>query len=256
MATSNIKPQHTNTTVYNGGGICNQIIRNVCVSEIARKYNLKFSYICYPETLELGIPLFIGGNHFYPTYMEFDDDKFEEYIDVNGPQVLQQNIYVHPYYFQTPFTARYLRQLFSTEPVRTDIIQANKYRERYEKNVDLCIHVRLGDAAQFNPGLEYYDHMLQNVTPWYDTGYIVSDEIGHPLCQELIQKYRLTVFEGSPIETLMFGSTCKYILTSGGTFSWMMGVLGFFSQVYCPNMENLTPWHGNIFVFEDWIKST
>jgi len=49
----------------------------------------------------------------------------------------------------------------------------------------------------------------------------------------------------------MFGSTCQHIVLSGGTFSWLIGFLGFFSDVYFPsNREKV--WYGDIFVFPRW----
>ena len=38
-----------------------------------------------------------------------------------------------------------------------------------------------------------------------------------------------------PVKTIQFGSTCKHIVLSHGSFSAMIGYLGFFSQVYYPN---------------------
>jgi hypothetical protein len=245
--------KHSNTTIYNGGGICNHIIRNICSSEIAKKYNLKFSYIVYDEMIELGLEPFIDGKLFYDSFIEFDEGMFEKHI-TKEISSLTTNIHVGPYYFQNPFTAKYLRNYFLTDDVRTSIINNNKFKERYNNNNDLCIHVRLGDGSRFNPGFEYYDRMIQKQLPTYEHGYIVSDEINNPICQQLIEKYQLEIFNGNAIETLMFGSTCKYILLSSGTFSWMMGIMGFNSDVFFPDLEKREKWHGDIFVFNDWIK--
>ena len=244
----------TNTTICNNGQFCNQLIRNICSSQIAKKYNLKFTYISYPETLELGIPLYIDGQFYYDSYIDFSDGNFEDYITNNHE--LKQNIDVTKHFFQNPFIALHIRNYLTSDAIKPNIIQKNKFIERYNNNNDLCIHVRLGDTVQFNPGFEYYDNMIQNQIPEYDKAYITSDEITHPICKALIEKYDLTVFNSNALETLMFGSTCKYILLSSGTFSWMMGILGFNSKVFYPNVENRDKWHGDIFVFDDWIKET
>jgi hypothetical protein len=48
----------------------------------------------------------------------------------------------------------------------------------------------------------------------------------------------------------MFASSCKNVVLSNGTFSWLIGLLGFYSNVYYPKIK--TVWHGDIFVFPDW----
>lgn len=247
--------KHSNTTIYNKGGLCNHIIRNICSSIIAKKYNLKFSYIVYGEMIELGLEPYIDGELFHNSFIEFDEKMFEKYISKENDEVLTQNIHVGTYYFQNAFIANYLRNYFSTDPVRTSIINHNKYKERYNNNDDLCIHVRLGDGSQFNPGFDYYDRMIREQIPnKYTKRFIMSDDINHPICQQLIETHNLEIFNGNAVETLMFGSTCKYILLSSGTFSWMMGVFGFYSQIFFPNMENRQKWHGDIFIFNDWTK--
>jgi len=70
----------------------------------------------------------------------------------------------------------------------------------------------------------------------------------------LIDKYNLTVFEGNEVQTMQFGSTCKHIVLSKGTFSWWIGVLSFDSNVWFPENKNIKPWHGEIFIFPEWNK--
>jgi hypothetical protein len=51
----------------------------------------------------------------------------------------------------------------------------------------------------------------------------------------------------------MFGSTCKNIILTGGTFSWL---IGFFSlknsNVFYPELQDR--WYGDIFSFSSWEK--
>jgi len=244
----------SNTTNGSPGGFCNQLIRNICSSEIAKKYNLKFTYNYHNECLYLGIPLYTEGQLQYYSYKIFGDADFENYITNNYD--LKQNIIVNQHYFQTPFNAHYVRNYLLRDDIKPGIIQNNKFKERYDNNRDLFIHVRLGDAAKFNPGFTYYDNMIQNKIPEYDMAYISSDEMSHPICQQLINKYNMKEIVDNPIETIMYGSTCKYILLSAGTFSWIIGVLGFNSTIFCPNLEyeNTEKWHGNLFIFDNWIK--
>ena len=49
------------TTTYNNGRLCNQIIRNLAVSFIAKKHNLNVNYANYDLiSSQLVIDLFIG----------------------------------------------------------------------------------------------------------------------------------------------------------------------------------------------------
>jgi hypothetical protein len=54
------------------------------------------------------------------------------------------------------------------------------------------------------------------------------------------------------VDTIMFGSTCNNIILSGGTFSWLIGFLAFFSKnIFYPKMQE--KWYDiNIFDFENW----
>mgnify|MGYP006925716681 CR=1 FL=1 len=56
-----------------------------------------------------------------------------------------------------------------------------------------------------------------------------NDVIKH--LRSLIQ----TIIDYDEIQTFQFASTCKNIILSHGTFSAMIGYLGFFSNVYFPN---------------------
>jgi len=40
--------------------------------------------------------------------------------------------------------------------IKSNIIQKNKFKERYNNNNDLFIHIRLGDIEHFSPGIDYY----------------------------------------------------------------------------------------------------
>ena len=54
-------------------------------------------------------------------------------------------------------------------------------------------------------------------------------------------------------KTIMFGSTCDKLILSGGTFSWLIGFLAFFSKnIYYIEFEK--KWYGEIFSFSKWIK--
>jgi hypothetical protein len=244
----------TNTTIYNVNGLCNHIFRNLVCSEISKKYNLKFSYIAYGEMEALGLHTFIDGKFFYDTFIDFDENDFRYYIQNNI--VLKQNIHVHHCYFQNPFIANYLYDYFRREEIKNDILKANQFKDRYCNNNDLIIHIRLTDSKECNPGLEYYENMLKKTDP-YENGYLATDEIDHSICKYLIEKYGFIPLEYNAVDTIKFGSTCNQMILSGGTFSWMIGALGYDTKkIFCPDYNKYPVWHGDIFVFDHWIKDT
>ena len=98
-----------------------------------------------------------------------------------------------------------------------------------------------------------YNKVIEDIQ--FTNGYISSDSLDHPICNELIQKYNLKpLLTEDCIDIIMFGSTCKNIILSNGTFSWMIGALGYHSTIYYPDPKLKQSWHGDIFVFEDWNK--
>jgi hypothetical protein len=110
--------------------------------------------------------------------------------------------------------------------------------------------VRLGDVAQFNPGYNYYDNAIKACGA--TSGFISSDSPDHPIVTALAEKYKLEVFHNNEVNSIMFASTCKHLVLSHGTFSWIMGVLGYFSDVYIPPKHIMKQWCGDIFDMPDW----
>lgn len=72
-----------------------------------------------------------------------------------------------------------------------------------------------------------------------------------PFCQKLIKKYGLRIYIFDEINTIMFGNTCAKILMSGGTFSWIIGLLVYHTKDLYYSQVN-QKWYGNIFLFEYW----
>ena len=101
-----------------------------------------------------------------------------------------------------------------------------------------------------NSNLAYYNEILSGLA--FEKGYISSDSIDDDMCKILIKKYNLQIINFCEISTIMFATTCKKILLSGGTFSWLIGFLAFYSDaIYYPKRKNT--WYDDIFVFDDWI---
>ena len=234
------------------GRFANHFFRDLACSFIAGKNNTKFLYGPYKhKILRLGINLFEGEKN-YNDVITLNDQTFFQYI--NEDKKLDKNFSLYSSYCQTEEFANYLYNFLNENENKKRIMEHNVYKERYNNNNDVFIHIRLGDVSHFqenNHNFEYFDNILQNLK--FDKGYISSDSINHDICQKLINKYNLNIFNEEEVQTIMFGSTCKHIILSAGTFSWMIGIFGFFSQVYYKPIKHR--WYSDeIFNIPTWNK--
>lgn len=236
------------TDGISGARFGNFFFRNLAVHCIAKKNNIPIEYYHYGNYMkDMGIDLYSEGNGQYNQIQLLTEDNFFDILQSNIP--LNANIqFAKDVFCQTREFSNYARAYLHEPSQKNKIIQANIFKERYNNNKDVFIHVRLGDSVQHNPGFVYYDHILSQIE--FENGYISSDSIWHPICQELIKKYNLQIIQYNEVNTIMFASTCKYILLSHGTFSWMIGVLAYYSVIYYAKRKSI--WHGDIFVFDDW----
>jgi hypothetical protein len=150
---------------------------------------------------------------------------------------------------QDPEFAKHLHAWFRTLTVQESLMAANRHKERYNANNDVFVHVRLDDASAWNPGYAFYDRAITESGA--TSGYISSDSPDHPIVQGLIARHNLQLVEADEVETLMLASTCRHIVLSHGTFSWIMGALGLFSTVYVAPKPTVA-WCGDIFVIDSW----
>ena len=237
----------TNSTVGTAGRFCNHLIRNIAASVLAEKANLTFNYSYKEELSALGIRLF-NGSKIYAHTAIMNDDVF--FAAINNPG-FEANLFMDWTSAQTPEFSTYLYNYFKDPSHRGSVLYANFYKTRYNTNNDVFVHVRLGDAAQWTPGAEYYDTALSKLT--FEKGYISTDQKDHPIVKHLIEKWGLILYENSEVLTIMFGSTCKHLVLSHGTFSYVIGLLGFYSDVYCPPDQH-NVWCGKIFDLPGWTK--
>ena len=232
------------TTTASNGRFCNQIIRNLAVSKIAEKNDLFVEYSSHEEMKQLGIHLFIGKQSYEKTVSLTDANYFSIY-----DQKIRYNLNPNNDYFQTKEIIKILYE--HIQSVKNNIIENNPFKARYEKNNDVCLHIRLTDAAQFNPGAQYYLNTLASIT--FEKLYITTDDTNHSIITQIIQKYpRAVLFKLNEVQTLQFASTCKYVVLSNGSFSAVIGYLAFFSTVYYCKIDPTKMWHGDMFSIPGW----
>ena len=237
------------STTKDNGRLCNQIIRNIAVSIIAQKHNLLVNYCNNTSFIELGIFLFIGTKTFENTILLTDTN----YFNILNSNDLKYNLNPNENYFQTKEITNLIYEYLNSEPIKNNIINNNKYKERYNNNNDLFVHIRLGDMAHNNPGLYYYINTINRIN--YSHLYISTDSLDHPLIFNLKQSFpKLIIINSNEINTIQFASTCKNIILSHGSFSAVIGYLSFFSQIYYPEYESGKIWYGDMFSINNWNK--
>ena len=236
-----------NTTLLKGGRLGNKLFRNVVCSILAEKNDLKFSYDAYVETVRLGIPLFTTGSKIFDDNILMYDDEVEKIYNSK----LTSNIVLHDGFFHNPFCGKLVYDYFRLH--EKTIRKTNLYKDRYNNNNDVYLHIRLGDVEQFNKGYDYYDEVLSSIC--YSKGFISSDSIEHDICKRLVEKHKLEIFDDDEIHTFMFASTCKHIVLTDGSFSYLIGALALpSSNIFYPESNHKSRWCGDIYVIESWNK--
>jgi len=232
-------------------------------SRIAEMNNLKFVYDKHARMNNLGVSYYTEGTNTYDTTLlitdeiidriVFDESAYQSFL--HGNNIFFKKHHYSPFdhmqsysWCQTSKIASYIKSKIDSQ--MDHIISSNPNKNRYNNNNSVFVHVRLGDIVPlgFSVSYDYYDKVLSSLS--FESGYISSDSIDDEICQKLIQKYNLTVYDSDELSTIQFAAVNKYLVLSTGTFSWLIGLFGFFSEVYYPKIK--VNWHGDIFVFPDW----
>jgi hypothetical protein len=213
---------------------------------LAEKYQLKFRYGYDAQLDRLGIPLYKSGTKFHNNCVELVNDDFLRYL--LNEDLGYNNIATNDTFFQNNDIADYLKTHFASDKVKKSIMDHNIHRARYENNDDVYVHIRLGDSISMCPCFEYFDKTLKQLT--FSKGYISSETLENDTCVRLMQKYGLTPLVMDEVETIMFGSTCRHVVLSNGTFGWYIGTISWFSTVFYPNLR-LFPAHHPVEIYDN-----
>lgn len=239
------------TTTSQNGRLGNQIIRNLATSLLAEKHDLQVTYSSAKDIEQLGIPLYCGSRVFPYTAELTDANYFSMYdCPVNS---LDRNLDPNNHYFQTKEITRLLYDHLHTDAVKSEIMAKNPFKDRYGKNNDLYIHVRLADVAHFNPGIEYYKRAISFAQ--FDHLFISSDSPNHSIVtqiRELVPNHTLLNFD--EVRAIQFASTCRYVILSHGSFSAVIGYLAYFADVYYPEYNPTQMWYGDMFSMDKWFR--
>jgi hypothetical protein len=239
------------TTIGMPGRFCNHVIRNLCINIIAKSNNLYVSYSYINAMKNLGIELFCGEKT-YNNYITFDEKTFLYVVENNIP--IAAILECH-YFYQDPKISQLLYNYLHKNEVLNNVTSKNKFNSRYTHNNDIFIHIRLGDMEHNNPGLLYYVTTINKINN-FDHIYIGSDTIDHPIIKKIKEMYpNTTVLDYNEIDTIQFGSTCKNVILTDGSFSCVIGYLSYYSTIYYPEPDPSKEWCPNIFSsISEWNK--
>ena len=242
------------TTTSRNGRLGNQIFRNIAVSIVSEKQNLLVNYSSLKLIKSLGIPLFSGTRTFKKNKeINLRDDNYFEILS-KPRESIESNLQPNYSYFQTNLISNFIYNYLRSQEIRDKIMECNPFKTCYDNNSDCFIHIRLTDVANKNPGIDYYLKALAQVPNIEsETVYIASDDVEHSIIKSIVSKYPKTVIvKDNEIRTIQFGSTCKHIILSHGSFSAVIGYLGFFSHIYYPKYDSGNMWYGDMFSIPGW----
>jgi hypothetical protein len=229
------------------GRLCNQIIRNMAVSFVAERHNLYVDYSSKDRINRLGIELFCGENKHNNSIWLTDHN----YFHVLDSKELHANLLTDDVYFQTPEISNLIYNHFRKEDIQPRIVQHNPFRHWYNNNNDLFVHVRLGDVAKYTPGLDYYVNAISEIK--HENLFVSSDDYSHDIIKGIFSRFpHAKTINYEEVRTIQFGSTCKHVVLSHGSFSAVIGFLSFFSDVCYPEYEPGKIWFGDMFSGFGW----
>lgn len=248
----------------NGGGrLGNHFFRNIVTFLLSSKYKIDSEYSQIEKFHNLGL-FFDKHSKKYNSKNKsikyLSENDVINYLETNNNSIHNHINSLNRIYCQEPKIVKYIVNYFSQinnsqldsdsgiyskfhnlNELCQDIIKNNKFKERYNNNKDIFIHIRLGDVSVLSFTIEYYENILDNTI--FEKGYLSSDSLTHPLCVKLIEKYNLNKIEYDEIDTILFGSTCDQIILSAGSFSFMIGLFGFYSSKIYYNSNAGKGWH-------------
>tara|TARA_Y100000389_G_C17453360_1_gene516332 strand:- start:1298 stop:2077 length:780 start_codon:yes stop_codon:yes gene_type:complete len=231
-------------TTTGNGRLCNQVIRNLALSLVAKKFDLYVTYANYNKINNiLGIELYIGKNKYNTTRIdEWDKNDGEKYLELlNSTKTIDYNLDFMKDYLQVEKITDVLYKHLRSEEQKKIIIEKNPFKDRYNKNNDLFIHIRLGDLTiermkYLIQPIEYYLYCIETIP--HDKLYIGSDSLNYELIKKIQKKHpNVLLVNLNDIETIQFGSTCKNVVLSTGSYSAVIGYISFFSNIYYLNKD-------------------
>jgi len=229
--------------------LCNHIMRSIALNFLSKKYNLRTKY-AYHDIIcnKLGIILH-NGDYIYPNTILVND---KNYLDIlHNKDFIKANLDLNKGYFQSEEITNIIIKHLHSKEQKNNIISKNPFKNRYNNNNDLFVHIRLDDAKRYNVGINYYLNAISSIK--HTNLFIASDSLNDTFIKQIKSKYGNAILVNkNPAETIQFGSTCKNIVLSHGSFSAIIGYLSFFSNIYYPDTMPIVWCPLGMFTGKNW----
>jgi hypothetical protein len=76
----------------------------------------------------------------------------------------------------------------------------------------------------------------------------------HDRVNTVCRVFNAKKYTGTPVDTLLFGSSCAFIIADGGTYSWLLCAMAYRAKKIRYLLKTKT-WHGDIFVIPEWERA-
>ena len=170
----------------------------------------------------------LSGNHFNE-FIQLTDDNYFKHLKNPTPN---KGYFLNGYFQHKRLLIDYREEILNLYQLPESDFTPNKN--------DAFVACRLGDCLKNHRtycSMKYIEDQLITSRDSYDNVYVTSDTINHPPLAKLIKKYNLTVYQDSPINTILFAAQFNNLILSAGSFSYWMA--------YLSSAENITVYHNN-----------
>tara|TARA_Y100000389_G_C17470062_1_gene529559 strand:+ start:5334 stop:6212 length:879 start_codon:yes stop_codon:yes gene_type:complete len=229
-------------TILDGisGRFCNQIFRGCCVSLLAEKNNLMVIYKgkYFNEIINiLGLKLFSGENTFSAVKMVKQSNILS--LLSSNVKIEAKLIGINKPFFQKDHLSNITYEYIRREDIKRNLINSNPFKNRFDNNNDIFLHIRLRDVKKYNPGLEYFKKTINKISN-YDRIFIGTDEpMDRTIIRKLLSDYKnIELLDLDSIQTIQFGCTCKHLVVSHGTYSAIVSYMAYYSDIYYCCVDN------------------
>ena len=133
-----------NNTNIHKGRFGNLFFINMVLHFFACKYNLKCNYKYFNKFKILGIDFYVGKK-IYDKNLLITEKNFLDIIKNHNEStnvIITNNVW-----FQDYDVCLYLKNFFNRSEIKKKIINNNLFKDRYNNNNDLFVHIRLGDIV-------------------------------------------------------------------------------------------------------------
>ena len=270
------------------GRFCNILIRDLILFVIGIKYNYKIEFEINQGSKHVSkekCELFIKELGLYSLFKDFENKNIHQikYVTSTNENELLKALQnrrnfdkntkynFNKGYMQSKefikYLVDYLFGKLENNKLIYNIIKNNKYKYLYRNNTNLFIHIRNGDIFSnpdsiLTPRIEYYEKIIK--LRKYGVIYIslASKEFANKddkiKFENLIKKYKnIEIVNESEANTILLGSTSRYVCLSSGTFSLILGLFSYYSKniyysndagkIFFKDPNKISGWHGNFF---------